>query len=101
MTAIALGSIPSGINTYERLALWACQCLQSTANGSETNAVAGAESVPTCNVQIAKTADNVDRAICVLYLPIDYDQLNAPTAKSWMAALDVSQATPHVNLLSN
>lgn len=101
MTALTLASIPSGINTYERLAMWACQCLQSTSNGAEVNALAGSESVPIAQVQIAKTADNVDRAICVVYLPVDYEALNGPSAKTWMAAEDISAATPHTNLLSN
>lgn len=101
MTALTLANIPSGINTYERLAMWVSQCLQSTSNGAEVNAVPGEESVPLAQVQIAKTADNVDRAICVLYLPVDYAALNSSTAKTWMAAQDVSSAAPHSNLLSN
>jgi hypothetical protein len=101
MSALSLGTIPSGINTYERLAMWVCQCLQSTANGVEVNAVPGAESVPLAQVQIAKTADNVDRAILVVYLPVDYEALNSSTQKTWMAAEDISLAAPHTNLLSN
>jgi hypothetical protein len=101
MTALTLANIPSAINTYERLAMWVCQCLQSTSNGAEINALAGQESVPMAQVQIAKTADNTDRAICVLYLPVDYSALNAADAKTWMAAQDISAATPHTNLLSN
>lgn len=101
MTALTLSSIPSAINTYERLAMWVAQCLQSTANGAEINALANNESVPVAQVQIAKAADNTDRAIVVLYLPVDYAALNAPSAKTWMAALDISAATPHANLLSN
>ena len=101
MTALSLASIPSGINTYERLLFWSAQCLQSIANGAEVNATANAESVPLAQVQISKTADNVDRAIVVVYLPIDYAALNAPSAKTWMSAQDVSAATPHSNLLSN
>jgi hypothetical protein len=101
MTALTLSSIPSSINTYERLAMWVAQCLQSTSNGAEVNAIAGQESVPIAQVQIAKTADNEDRAICVIYLPVDYSALNAPSAKTWMAAKDISSAAPHSNLLSN
>lgn len=101
MTALTLANIPNGINTYERLAMWVCQCLQSTSNGAEINAIANQESVPVAQVQIAKAADNTDRAICVLYLPVDYNALNSPTAKTWMAAVDISAAAPHVNLLSN
>jgi hypothetical protein len=81
--------------------MWAAQCCQSIANGGETNAVTGVESVPTAQVQISKTADNVDRAICVVYLPIDYPALNSSSEKSWMAAKDLGTATPHTNLLSN
>jgi hypothetical protein len=101
MTAINLANIPSNINTYERLAMWAAECLQSIANGAEVNATQNAESVPLAQVQITKTADNVDRAILVVYLPIDYDALNAPSAKTWMAAMDIASAAPHTNLLTN
>jgi hypothetical protein len=101
MAALTLANIPSAINTYERLLMWAAQCVQSSANGVEVNAIAGQESVPLAQVQIAKTADNVDRAVVVVYLPIDYNALNAPSAKTWMAAQDVATAAPHTNLLSN
>ena len=33
MAALTLSAIPSSINTYERLAVWAMQCCQSIANG--------------------------------------------------------------------
>lgn len=101
MTALTLASIPSAINSYERLAMWVAQCLQSTSNGAEINALANNESVPVAQVQIAKAADNTDRAIVVIYLPVDYSALNAPSAKTWMAAMDISAAAPHANLLSN
>jgi hypothetical protein len=57
--------------------------------------------VPLAQVQVAKTADNVDRAILVVYLPVDYEALNSSTEKTWMAAEDISLAAPHTNLLSN
>jgi hypothetical protein len=43
----------------------------------------------------------VDRAIVVVYLPVDFDALNSPTAKTWMAAQDIAATAPHTNLLSN
>jgi hypothetical protein len=101
MSALTLANIPSSINTYERLAMWVCQALQSTTNGLEVIAVENGGSVPAASVQVAKTADGVDRAICVVYLPIDYSALNAPSAKTWMAAQDMATAAPHTNLLSN
>lgn len=101
MTALTLANIPSSINTYERLAMWVSQCLQSTANGEEVNVTQNTPTQPVANCQIGVTADGRERAICVLYLPIDYEALNAPSAKTWMAATDISAAAPHTNLLSN
>jgi hypothetical protein len=101
MAALDLGDIPSNINTYERLAVWAVQCLQSSANGEEVNVVAGSSSVPIAQCQVAVTADNADRLVLTAYVPLDRDALNSATQKTWMAATDVSNAAPHSNLLSN
>ena len=101
MAALTLADIPSNINTFERLAVWALQCLQSSANGEEVNVVAGASSAPIAQCQVAVTADNQDRFILTAYLPMDRDALNSGTEKTWMAAKDVSLARPHSNLLSN
>jgi hypothetical protein len=101
MTALNLANIPNSINSYERLLMWCAQALQSTTNGLQVNPVAGDGPVPAASVQIAKIADNTDRAIVVVYLPIDFPALNSPTAKTWMAASDMATAAPHSNMLSN
>jgi hypothetical protein len=101
MASLTLASIPSSINTYERLAVWALQCCQSIANGQQANVVAGAASVPTAQVQVAVTADNLDRFVLTAYIPLDRDALNSSTAKTWMAAKDIASTAPHTNLLSN
>ncbi|MFN9507320.1 MAG: hypothetical protein ACK57J_22650 [Rubrivivax sp.] len=101
MAALNLANIPSSINTYERLFIWAAQCCQSIANGTQVNAVQGVASVPLCQVQVAVTADNADRFIVSGYVPCDRDALNSSTAKTWMAARDIATAAPHANLLSN
>jgi hypothetical protein len=101
VAALTLSNIPSSINTYERLAVWALQCCQSIANGEEVNVVAGASSVPIAQVQVAVTADNQDRFVLTAYVPLDRDALNSATAKTWMAAKDIAAAQPHSNLLSN
>lgn len=101
MASLTLASIPSAINTYERLAVWAIQCLQASANGQEVNVVANATSVPIAQCQQAITADNVARFILTAYLPCDVAALNSATAKTWMATQDISAAAPHSNLLSN
>jgi len=101
MASLTLSAIPSSINTYERLAVWAIQCLQSIANGQEVNVVDGAGSVPIAQCQISVTADNVDRFILTAYVPVTSSALNSATAKTWMAANDIAAAAPHTNLLSN
>lgn len=101
MAALTLSSIPSGINTYERLAVWAIQCLQSIANGEETNVVQNQPAVPTAQCQVGVTADNRDRFILTAYVPCDRNGLNSATQKTWMAAQDIASTAPHTNLLSN
>jgi len=101
VTALNLQNIPSNINTYERLLIWAAQCCQSISNGQQTNAVSGVAQVPTVQVQVAITADNVDRFIVSAYVPVNMDDLNSGSQKTWMAAKDLSAATPHTNLLQN
>jgi hypothetical protein len=101
MTALSLATIPSSINTYERLAFWVAQVLQDTTNGLSLNVIVNEGSVPRCQVQLSKVADGTDHAIISLYIPINFDELNNPSAKSWMSALDVSTATPNSVYLSN
>jgi hypothetical protein len=101
VAALTLANIPSSINTYERLAVWAIQSLQSIANGEEVNVVSGASSQPIAQCQVAVTADNTNRFILTAYVPMDLNALNSGTAKTWMAASDISAAAPHSNLLSN
>lgn len=101
MAALTLGNIPSNINTYERLLVWAAQCCQSIGNGQQVNVVPNSSSVPTAQVQVAVTADNTDRFVITAYVPMDRDDLNAGDNKTWMAAEDIAQSAPHENLLSN
>jgi hypothetical protein len=101
VAALSLAAIPSNINTYERLLIWAAQCCQSIANGQQVNAVEGVGSVPLAQVQVAVTADNADRFVVSAYVPMDRNQLNAGDQKTWMAAKDIASTAPHTNLLSN
>lgn len=101
MTAIVLSQIPSGINTYERLAVWAMQCLQDIANGQEVNVQQNSDGQAIAACQTVITADGVPRFMLTAYLPVDMPALNSGTEKTWMATKDISAATPHVNLLSN
>ena len=101
MAALDLATIPSDINTYERLHVWTGMCLQSIANGQQTNVVSNQASQPTAQVQLGVTADNETRFIITSYVPYDLAELNSGEAKTWMAAEDISQSAPNNNLLSN
>ena len=101
MAALTLSDIPSNINTYERLLVWAAQCCQSIANGSQVAVLVNQAAQPQAQVQVAVTADNVDRFIVTSYVELDRDALNDASNKTWMAAVDISQNQPHQNLLEN
>jgi hypothetical protein len=101
MTALTLSSIPSAINTYERLAVWVMQALQNISNGQQVNVLPNATSSPMVQVQLAVTEDNVPRYILSAYLPVDLAGLNSATAKTWMATQDIATAAPNSVFLSN
>jgi hypothetical protein len=101
MAALVLSSIPSNINTYERLLVWAAQALQSSANGATINAITGAGSQPTVQVQVVVAADNTDRFVISAFVPLDRDALNDGSQKTWMAAEDITTAAPHANFGTN
>ena len=99
--APTLANIPSHINTYERLLIWAAMACQSISNGMEVNVIDNKGNQPIAQVQVYRTADRVDRFVVTAYVPVDYDALNSTSEKTWMAALDIATAAPHTNLLSN
>ena len=101
MASLDLATIPSHINTIERLFVWAGQALQSAANGQQVNVVAGGGSAPTVQVQYAYTVDNVYRAVVAAYLPVNFEDLNSSTEKTWMATLEITNSSPGQNLLAN
>jgi hypothetical protein len=101
MTALALNSIPSAINTYERLAVWALQALQNISNGQQVNVLPNTTPSPLVQVQLAVTEDNLPRFILSAYLPVDMAALNSSTAKTWMATQDIATAAPNSVFLSN
>ncbi len=101
MAALVLSAIPSHINTIERLLVWAAQALQSSANGLQVNVVANGGSAPLVQVYPAKTVDNVDRWIVSAYIPLNWEELNSATEKTWMATKEVSNTAPGENLMGN
>ena len=101
VSALNLANIPSSINSYERLAVWAIQCLQSIGNGEEVNVIQNEPPALVAQCQVSVTADGRDRFILAAYVPLDRDSLNSATAKTWMAATDIGTSAPHANLLSN
>lgn len=101
MAALVLAEIPSHINTYERLATWAVQCLHNIGNGQEVNVAQGQQQQPIASCALVTTADGVPRFMLTAYLPCDLAAINDPAEKSWMAAGDIATAQPHTNYRSN
>ena len=101
MASLTLSAIPSSINSYERLAVWAIQCLANIANGQQVNVIDGSGQVPRCQCQVSVLADNVDAFILTAYIPLTTTDLNSSNLKTWMAAKDIANTAPHANLLSN
>lgn len=101
VTALSLADIPSNINSYERLAVWVVQAMQSAANGKTVNVTANEQQQPRASVNVAVLADNMPNFLVSAYIPLDLGDLNDPNEKTWMAALDVTTAEPHVNFGSN
>jgi hypothetical protein len=75
--------------------------MQDLAGVQSVIPVAGEAEIPKVSVSVAPLADGRPHFIVQGYLPVDLGELNSPTEKTWMAAQDLSNATPHVNLLSN
>jgi hypothetical protein len=101
MTAFNLADIPSNINTLERLITWAGQAMQSCSNGLTVNVTANEAQQPYASVNLAVLANDVPHFLVSVYIPYDVADLNDPEEKTWMAAKDITTATPHINFLSN
>lgn len=101
MAALDLATIPSDINTYERLLVWCGMSMQSAANGDSANVIEGAGASPVAQVQTLITADGVPRFVVSAFIPVDQAALADPANQVWMAANDLTQAAPHTNFLSN
>jgi hypothetical protein len=101
MTALTLSSIPSRINTVERLAVWCAQVLQSSANGVTVNVVANAGQRPRAAANLAVLADNEANWYLELYIPCELNELNNPAEKTWMSAQQITTAAANTNFLSN
>jgi hypothetical protein len=101
MTAIALNSIPSRINTAERLLTYAAMLVENAANDAKVNVQQGQPSQPICSVAVQQTADGIRRYIIAAYIPIDPVIYADIAEKRWMAARDVTLAAAHTVFNSN
>ena len=102
MTAISLSSIPSAINTAERLLVYAAMLVENISNDAvKVNVQQGQPAQPVCGVSVQTTADGVKRFVIASYIPIDPVVFAGTTAKRWMAANDISLASAHTVFSSN
>jgi hypothetical protein len=101
MTALALSDIPSHVNTYERLAVWCIQAMQSASNGQSVNVQQNQQQQPRAACNLAVLADDVPNFCLSAYVPCDLGALNDPAEKTWMAAQAITTAAPHTNYSTN
>jgi len=101
VSTLSLATIPSNINSYERLAAWVIQALQSANSGLTVKVVEGQPSPPVAQVQLATMADGSLRFVLQAYIEVDEAELNSGSEKTWMAAQDISTAAPNVTYGSN
>lgn len=101
MTALALSSIPSDINSYERLLTWCAQAMSSAANGKTVNVFNGEAQQPQVSVSFSTLADDQTYYAVTAYVRADWADVSSPSNKPWMAAKDVVTANPHANFLGN
>jgi hypothetical protein len=101
MPALNIADIPSNINTYERLVVWAAQALQDASNGQSVNVIANQAQQPRAAANLAVLADDVPNWCLQIYIPCIIADLNDPNEKTWMAAQSITSATPNVNFTSN
>jgi hypothetical protein len=101
MATLALSAIPSHVNTYERLLVWAAMAIQSSCNGLTAAVIPNQGATPVCQVQLGVGADGVERFVVAAYVPLDNAALAAGTDKVWMAAKDLTASAPNSNYLAN
>ncbi len=101
MTALALSAIPSGINSYERLLVYAAMAMASAANGKTINVFNGEAQQPQVSVSFSTLADDKTYYVVTAYVRANMADIADPSEKPWMAAQDVVSASPHVNFEGN
>ena len=101
VTAFSVSAIPSGINSLERLLAWTAQTLASCSNGQRVNVIENEPAQRRISCDINATADNVPSYIIAAYIPVDLNGLADPALKPWMAAKDITTASPHINFTTN
>jgi len=101
VTALNLADIPSHINSYERLAVWCVQAMQSAANGLSVNVQLNQQQQPRAAASLAVLADDVPNWCLSAYIPCNLGGLNDPDEKTWMSAEAITSSTPNANFGGN
>jgi hypothetical protein len=101
MATLTRTNIPASINTYERLMFWLAQVLKSLTGNTKRNIYWNAAPEPLCSINMLTGEDGVDYIQVIAYLPYSVTDLNSKTARTWMAAQELSNATVHANFNSD
>lgn len=101
VAALTLSSIPSGIDTIEKLFVWSAMSLASASNGLQVNAVPDEGQVRAISVSTGVDASNTDRFFVGGYIPYNPSILADGSQKPWQAALAITTSAPHSNFMGN
>ena len=99
MALLARTQIPAGINSIERLCLWACFCYQYICAGGQVKTQENSPMEQKCQVSQVILADGLQYFQAVCYFPIDVIDLYDGSKKPWIAAKDVANTSLHANLI--
>ena len=101
MTVLNRSHIPAGINSYERAFAWLAMVIQFLCAGKQVKVVENGPMEQMCQVSQVVCADGNQYFQIIAYMPVSVVDLNSPTAKTWMAVNDISNAALHANLISD
>jgi hypothetical protein len=92
--------IPSGITTYEQLALWLGSVLYFLMGSRDIQIYPNEPATKQAQFSMVMGQDGKTYALITQIIPVDWAVFNGPD-KPWIAGVEVTSAQPHNNLLTN
>lgn len=81
--------------------MWAVMCLANANLKNTFKLNLAGDIVNAAQVQLSPCGDGTQRFCLAAYIPYSDSELNAPSKKAWLAALELGTSAPHANYLSD